>query len=125
MGSASSLQNDGALVSTSSYTVLRCEAQEDAVYLWSILRSHEIRADLMSDSTGTSRYDTDWAQASQVRIPWVDKQKRTAIARHFLESWELERQARSLQKSALDLIGGLGVESPESVRRFRLYQPPK
>lgn len=115
---------DGALVS-GSYTVMRCEQLEDTIYLWSILRSHEIRADLMSVSSGTSRYTTDWERAELTEIPWIDKKRRKGIADGFIKSWELLKQIDKVRQNSLDSIEILGIESEESIKRFRAYQAPK
>lgn len=115
---------DGALVS-GSYTLLRCKTFEDTVYLWSILRTHEIRADLMAESTGTSRYTTDWEHIKETQIPWIEESKRKQIAKGFIDSWELEKQVKKAREISLDSIKDLGVESEESLKRFRSYQAPK
>jgi len=115
---------DGALAS-GSYTMLRCPTAVDTVYLWSILRSHEIRADLMSVSTGTSRYTTLWESARQVKIPWMDMNDRKRIAESFMEAWKLEKEITKLQSKAYASIAELGVESDESKQRFNVYKPPK
>jgi len=116
---------DGALVSVSSYTVLRCATYEDTVYLWSVLRSHEVRADMMSISTGTSRYTTDWGGGADIEIPWIDEPKRMAIARGFIDAWELEKKMLAIRQQSLNSIEELGVESKESLKRYRSYQAPK
>ena len=59
---------DNALVSTSSYTVFDCGSPQDAAYLWSILRSHEIRADMQSLSPGSGRYTTYWPEVGQLLV---------------------------------------------------------
>ena len=115
---------DGALAS-GSYTILRCEDSYDTVYLWSILRSYEIRADMMSVSTGTSRYTTDWDEAKKLKIPWLDRQERKRIAEGFIKSWELQRQIEKLQQESIDGIARLGVESQASKDRYDAYKPPK
>jgi len=115
---------DGALVS-GSYTILRCEKYEDTVYLWSMIRSHEIRADLMAASTGTSRYTTDWDSAKQTQIPWMEESQRKTIAEGFTKSWTLAKQIENLREASLTAIKDLGVESEESKQRFQAYQPPK
>lgn len=115
---------DGALAS-SSYTILNCETLTDTVYLWSILRSYEIRADLMSVSTGTSRYTTTWNNARKVMIPWLDESGRKKIANILTESWRLEKEISRLQGEAFETIKPLGVESKESQQRFDAYKPPK
>lgn len=115
---------DSALAS-GSYTILRCEKYEDTVYLWSVIRSHEIRADLMAASTGTSRYTTDWESAKQTQIPWVEEGQRKTIAEGFVKSWALEKQIENLREASLTAVKDLGVESDDSKQRFRAYQPPK
>ena len=115
---------NGALVSK-SFVVLRCPSQVDTVYVWAILRSHEIRADLMSVSTGTGRYTTDWLDARHIKIPWMEKGDRTKIAQGFIESWKLERKIAKLEDLSLKIVDRLGVESEESKKRFRANKPPK
>lgn len=115
---------DGALAS-GSYTILRCDEYEDTVYFWSVIRSHEIRADLMATSTGTSRYTTDWDSAKQTQIPWLAEAQRKTIAGGFIKSWALEKQIEKLREASLTKVKELGVESEDSKQRFRAYQPPK
>lgn len=115
---------DGALAS-GSYTILRGKDLYDTVYFWSVLRSHEIRADLMSVATGTSRYTTNWDAAKQIQIPWVEDEERHRIAEGFISSWELEREIARLQEESLDGIARLGLESEESRERYDAYKPPK
>jgi hypothetical protein len=42
---------DGALAS-GSYAIVKCHDDNDSLYLWSILRSTEIRADFLSSAIG-------------------------------------------------------------------------
>lgn len=79
----------------------------------------------MSVSSGTSRYTTDWESAELTQIPWIDKTRRKAIADGFLESWELLKQIDKARQNSLDSIESLGIESEESIKRFRAYQAPK
>lgn len=115
---------DGALAS-GSYTILRCHGEFDTVYLWSVLRSHEIRADMMSVSTGTSRYTTNWEEAKSLQIPWMVETERKHIAEGFIKSWDLQKKIAQLQQESLHMIEGLGVESQDSKDRFDAYKPPK
>ena len=114
----------GALVS-GSYTVLRCKTYVDTVYLWAILRSHEIRADLMSDSTGTGRYITYWEDARKVQIPWQTRPNREKITRGYIKAWSLQLQIVQHLAASNEGIAELGIESENSKTRFRTYQPPK
>ena len=115
---------DGSLVSH-SFTVLRCDSTEDTVYLWSVIRSFEIRADIMSVSTGTGRYNTDWDLAAPVQVPWLSEPKREAIAKKYLDAWEMEKTANEACANAESIISQLGVNSDDSRSRFDTYKPPK
>ena len=115
---------DGALVS-GSFTILRCKDEKDTIYLWSILRSHEIRADLMSTSTGTGRYTTNWDDAQDVLIRWLSAGEREGIAQGLAEVWRLEKEGKRLLESSLEYQDDLGVESEESKQRVRFYKPPQ
>jgi hypothetical protein len=108
-----------------NFIVLHGPTTTDAVYLWSILRTHEIRADLMAPSTGTGRYRTDAALILALRIPWQDDTKRKKIAADLTRAWKLERKVRELCRDAADTISELDVESEDSQRRFRSYKPPQ
>lgn len=115
---------DGALASE-SFTILRAENEIDAMCLWQILRTYEIRADMMSPSTGTGRYNTDWQLASQIQIPWPKKPQRERIAKAYIDAWNLEREIERLQKDAESVIAGLRLNSEESKKRFNSYKPPQ
>ena len=114
---------DGALVSK-SFTVLRGQNYSDTVYIWSLIRTHEIRADMMSTSSGTGRYTTDWDQAKEVQIPWLDDEKREEIANSVLSSWDYERKSKESYQRSIEELKKLHVESQESITRFNTYKPP-
>ena len=114
---------DYALVSE-SYVVLRCNNAVDTAYLWFILRSAEIKADLMSVSTGTSRYTTGWESARLMKIPWLTKDVESrCIKRH--EIFNSTERNLTLRTGLYDEINDLGIESEESKKRLNSYQPPK
>jgi type I restriction enzyme M protein len=115
---------DGALVS-GSYSVFECGTPEETAYLWSILRSHEIRADMQSLSPGSGRYTTYWPDVGVVLLPWLIKAKRQKIGHGILHSRELERQMRIEHEKALAEVHALGVESEESVKRWQASKAPQ
>ena len=112
-------------VVSGSFTVLAGNTPADAVYLWSILRTYEIRADIMSDSTGTGRYTTEWSQVKEVQIPWLPEEKRKAIANGLVNAWEMQSKALRLHAKATEEIVALGVDSDDSKKRFEAYKPPQ
>ena len=109
---------DNALVSDTSYRVFTCDNPEDAAYLWAVLRSFELRADMQSPSTGTSRYSTPWPEVGEVLVPWREGNIRRAIGEKLLRAWAQERQLTIDREEAMTHIDALGVNSPESMRRW-------
>jgi len=79
----------------------------------------------MSVSTGTGRYNTDWDLAAPVQVPWLLKPQREAIAKKYLDAWELEKAANRACADAEGIVGELGVNSDDSRSRFDTYKPPK
>ncbi len=116
---------DGALVSESSYTVFECESIEEAAYLWSILRSHEIRADMQSLSTGSSRYTTKWPSVGQLLLPWLSRTQRIEIGSNLIHLWASEREIELRRQELLTHVHHLGIESDDSQRRWKVSKAPQ
>ena len=116
---------DGALVSKSSYTVLDCGSSADAAYLWSVLRSHEIRADMQSISPGSGRYTTHWPEVGQLPIPWIAEQERRVVGQKIIDLWDAERQIEAGRQESMAHLERLGVESEDSQRRWQLSKAPQ
>jgi len=116
---------DGSLVSEASYTVFECESIEETAYLWSILRSHEIRADMQSLSPGSSRYTTKWPNVGQLSLPWLPEQKRLEIGSNPIQLWENERKIVLRRRELMAHLHELDVESEESRRRWRVSKAPQ
>jgi hypothetical protein len=114
---------DGALVS-GSYVVFDCGSPEDTAYLWTVLRSHEIRADMQSLSLGAGRYTTSWPDVGEVLIPWIKEDERKAVGRLLLDSWVLESKVKDTQRMAFGKLDFLGLESEQSVRRWKAAKAP-
>ncbi len=109
---------DGALAS-GSYTVVKCKHEYDSLYLWSILRTTEIRADVLSSAIGMGRQTGDWDDIKNLEVPFLPTQERKSISKQILKAWSAEKRAQQ----ELDNITGLlhkkfDVESEDSKRRF-------
>lgn len=115
---------DGGVVSETSYTVFDCGTPEDTAYLWAVLRSHELRADMQSLSSGSGRYTTYWPEVGQISIPWMKQEDRRQIGRALIVTWEKERQVPLDLQNALDKLANLEVESESSKIRWRASKAP-
>jgi type I restriction enzyme M protein len=116
---------DGALAS-GSYTVVRCFKDYDSLYLWSILRTTEIRADFLTSAIGMGRQTIGWEDIKNVEVPFVSIEKRKEISKDIIDSWEAEKAAQEkMEKINLLLNENFCVESKESKERFEATKPPK
>jgi type I restriction enzyme M protein len=114
---------DGALVS-GSYYVFDCGDEEETAYLWAVLRSHELRADMQSQSPGSGRYVTYWPDIQKLLVPLLPETERRTIGRSLLDSWQKEREVQNQRSQALARLARLEVESEESVKRWRASKAP-
>lgn len=113
------------LVSSTSYIVLRGRSLVDTIYLRSVLRSHEIRADLAAVSTGTNRYVTSWEEAQKVELPWLNEEGRQKVADVLIQKWRLDSELKRQEDALHKQVAALGLESEESVARFRASKAPQ
>lgn len=115
----------GGLVSKSSFMVFRCGSAEDAAYLWSVLRSYEIRADMQSMSPGSTRYQTPWEDVRILQIPRLDDDRRREIGTGILEVWRKERELRKEATESMRHTEELDIESEDSRNRWEASKAPK
>lgn len=118
---------DGGLVSDTSYTVFDLKNSgtvEDMAYLWAVLRSYELRADMQSLSPGSGRYTTYWPQVGVIEVPWLGEDKRREIGSALIQTWEKEKQVPKDLQSAMSKLGSLEIESESSKMRWNLSKAP-
>ncbi len=116
---------DGALAS-GSYTVVKCFNDFDSLYLWSILRTTEIRADFLTSAIGMGRQTIDWDDIKNVKIPFLPVSKRNDISNQILSAWEYEKKAATtFEKINSILHNNFEVESEEAKIRFESTKPPR
>lgn len=112
---------------SSSYIVLNPTDKVDGIYAWSVLRTMEIRADILDSAVGVGRSPVKWDNIKDVQIPFIkDKNEREEIARKVEKSWEKIKKAKSdIEKVKNKLGNTFGTEGPESSFRFNANKPPK
>jgi len=117
---------DGALAASESYIVVRCNDDKNSLYLWSILRTTEIRADFLSSAIGMGRQTISWDHIKNVQIPFLSPEKQEQIGKTIIDAWKLEKDAQeSLKGISILLDTEFNIESELSKNRFLAAKPPK
>ena len=117
---------DGALVSSDSYVVFSCSTPEEVAYLWAVLRSHELRADMQAKSKGSGRYVTEWPDVGDwLQVPWLPDAERHRVGEDLTEGFQMERQAIIKQREAMTNVFALGLDSEDSIARWQRSRAPK
>lgn len=112
---------------SSSYIVLNPTDKVDGIYAWSVLRTTEIRADILDSAVGMGRSPIKWDNIKDVQVPFIkDRKKREDIAHKVEESWEKIKIARQEVENVKTELGDIfGTEGPDSLFRFEANKPPK
>jgi type I restriction enzyme M protein len=116
---------EGALAS-GSYTVVRCEDDIDTLYLWSIMRTTELRNEMLSSAIGVGRQTIDWSDINKIHIPFPDKKERKKIYEDIIEAWKKEKEiADTFSQLQIKLNEKFNVESDSSKTWFEANKPPR
>jgi type I restriction enzyme M protein len=116
---------DGCVVS-SEYTVLQALPGYDPIILQLILRSPELRADILLSSSGANRTRTRWELIRNLRAPYPAPKVLTQIRQMALQAEEARREAVRLVKEARTSIETelqLATEDADMV--LTAFKPPK
>jgi len=116
---------EGALAS-GSYTVVRCENDIDTLYLWSIMRTTELRNEMLSSAIGVGRQTIDWNNINKIQVPFPDKNERERIYNNIVSAWKKEKEIiDTFNQLAIDLDKKFNVESESSKKWFEANKPPR
>ena len=116
---------DGAVVS-SEYTVLRAKASFDPNVLHLILRSPEVRSDILLSSSGANRTRTRWNLMKSVQIPYPQGTTLLDIQEQIKQADEKQRAAKLATQEAESLTQtGLNLTSDTSATILAAFRPPK
>ena len=91
---------DGCVV-TKEVTILRTKPSYDPRVIWVLLRSPEIRADLLLSAAGANRTRVDWAGMQTIQLPRPTLDTATKIVSEIVEAERLEREAAEKRRAIL------------------------
>ena len=115
---------DGLVVSK-EYTVLKARPKYDARVIWAILRSPEIRAELLLRTTGANRTRVRWSDIQDIAFPYPDEATAATFLHHMDEA-EAAR-AKVLQEAAAatrGLTNALSLDREPADLILDAFKPP-
>jgi len=116
---------DGCVVS-SEYTVLTARPGYDPVVLQLILRSPEIRADILLSSSGANRTRANWVAMRQIQIPYPDGVTVERVKGLSETADEARRRADAAKRDAVEQIeSNLELRSTDADTILAAFKPPK
>ena len=116
---------DGTVVSK-EYTVLSVKQGFDAKVVWAVLRSPEIKAELLLRATGANRTRIRWDDIEDIWFPYPEKQTVDRIVRHIEGSETARiRSAREYDTAIAELHSALLLDQDEANHILEAFKPPK
>ena len=111
---------------SSEYTVLTARAGFDPIILQMILRSPEIRSDILLSSSGANRTRTRWNLIRNLRAPYPAPEVNAAIRQVVERAEEAKREAAQLLRDSQSFIlSQLQLETDEADLILTAFRPPK
>ena len=118
-------QLDGLVVSK-EYTVLRARPGYDVRVIRALLRSPEIRAEMLIRTTGANRTRVRWEDIRDIAFPYPDEETVVEFVRH-VEDAEAAREKviREEAAAAKELDDGLQLNDERASMILDAFKPPK
>ena len=114
----------GSLVSK-EYTVLQAREGYDARVIWAVLRSPEVRAELLMRTTGANRTRVRWPDMRNIAFPYPDKEIAARFIQHIEDAEAAREQAMKDHEAAMDeLNSSLSLDHPQARFILDAFKPP-
>lgn len=117
---------DGCYV-TNEFTICRAKDGYDAYKIWMILRSPEIRSDMLILASGMGRTRVRWENIRTLKIPYVHTNRKcTKALQEIRNSEALFTEAEAKQAKAEEvIIRELCLSSKDAENILTAFKPPK
>lgn len=116
---------DGSVVS-SEYTVLEPLAGVDPNVVQLVLRSPEVRSEILLSASGANRTRTRWSSLKGIMVPYPDKEIVEAVNAFTSQAEEAARVAEEARNAArLTVESALLLTSDEADTILAAFKPPK
>lgn len=119
------IELDGCVVSN-EYTILRAKEGFHPSILQIILRSPEIRSDILLGSTGANRTRMKWELIKDISIPYPDRQLEKKILALVDKAEEAKKFAlKTAQESVATLEKSFNLNNTQALDVIAAFKPPK
>ena len=113
------------LIVSKEYTVLAVKPPYHARVVWALLRSPEIRAEMLLRTTGANRTRVHWENIKDIAIPYPDEEE----AGRFIDRMESAESARAIAqaehfRAIADLNTALSLDQKEARLILDAFKPP-
>lgn len=114
---------DGCVV-TNEYTVLSVKPPYDNFVVWTLLRSKEVRADMLLIATGANRTRVKWENISGIMVPYPSNANDIASK---LREFDLKEKNLAIERQATieKLFNELILEGENAEKILQAFKPPK
>ena len=114
----------GSFVSK-EYTVFRAKSEYDAYVIWAVLRSPEIRAELLLRATGANRSRVRWADIQNIPFPYPDPQTAKQFIKRIKAAEQARAKAQDEQQTAIkELNTALHLDREQAHHILDAFKPP-
>ena len=116
---------DGLVVSK-EYTVLTTKVGYDARVVWAVLRSPEIRAEMLVRTTGANRTRIRWSDIQGIAFPYPDDETTDIIMQHMEAAEAAQTRALAEKRAAIaELNEALSLDHDRARHILDAFKPPR
>ena len=116
---------DGLVVSK-EYTVLTTNTGYDPRVMWAVLRSPEIRAEMLVRTTGANRTRVHWPDVQGIAFPYPDQETASRIVQHMEDAKAAQSKALAENAAAIaELNAALSLDHDQAHLILDAFKPPK
>lgn len=115
------------LLVSPEYTVLRVKDKKrtDPMYLWSVLRSTAVVAEMLSSSSGQARFRIDWERLRGQMIPELPIAQQRSVGDMYREALRHKAKIDQLMIKAMTALGPLDLDCEAARERLERAKPPQ
>ena len=118
-------QLDGLVVSK-EYTVLEVQPGFSPTVVWAVLRTPEIKAEMLLRATGANRTRIQWQDIQRIAFPYPDADTANIFIKSIENAEEARRKAQAEEERAVaELTSALSLAEGQALHILDAFKPPQ